>query len=185
MSTLDAVKNFAKATVSTGYAAGIISIVVSAGEGAKFPDPSADGEFNLVWWNSTDYADPSDDTSVEIVRCTARSTDTFTITRAQESTADVDHNIGGKTYNIILALTAKMIDDIGNKADNEIPAGDIDGSNVTFTLANSPSPADSLKVFLNGAFQTAGGEDYTLVDDTMTFVFAPESGEVLRAFYTY
>jgi len=110
---LDATLNFGKATVSIGYAAGATSIVLTAGHGAKFPDPAVSGEFNLVWWNFTDYLDPSDDTSVEIVRCTARSTDTLTVTRAQEGTADVNHNTGGKTYKMFLGMTDKMIDDIG------------------------------------------------------------------------
>jgi len=74
---------------------------------------------------------------------------------------------------------------IGTEASNEIPSGTIDGSNKEFTLAHYPSPAATLKIFLNGMFQTAGGEDYTLVDDTITFVNAPLSGSVLRAFYRY
>jgi len=185
MSTLDAVKNFVKVTVSQGYASGITSIDVSAGHGAKLPDPSADGEFNLVWWNSTDYPDPSDDPNVEIVRCTARSTDTLTITRAQEGTADVNHNTADKAYKMILAITAKMIGDIGHRADNEIPTGNIDDSNKEFTLTHTPNPAASLKLFLNGAFQTSGGEDYTLATATITFVNAPVTGSNMRVFYAY
>jgi len=109
---LDITKNFSKVVVNTGYAAGITSIVLQSGDGARLPDPSVDGEFNLVWWNFTDYPDPSDDFSVEIVRVTARSTDTLTVTRAQEGTADVNHNTGGKTYQMILGPTKKTIDDI-------------------------------------------------------------------------
>ena len=109
---LDPVKNFAKAILTTGYASGITSIVVSSGEGAEFPLPSTDGAFNLVWWNSTDYGDPADDPFKEIVRCTARSTDTFTITRAQEGTSDNDHNIADKDYRIALPYTKKEHDEI-------------------------------------------------------------------------
>lgn len=74
---------------------------------------------------------------------------------------------------------------LGTEVSNETPTGTINGSNAIFTLANSPSPAGSLKVFLNGAFQTAAGEDYTLVGDTITFVNAPLTGSVLRAFYKH
>jgi hypothetical protein len=115
--SLDPVKNFGKVEVSTGYASGATTIVLSTGEGAKLPQPSTDGAFNLVWWNYTDYPDPSDDPNVEIVRVTVRSSDTLTITRAQESTSDNNHNTGGKTYKMILSMTKKMIDDI------QIPAG--------------------------------------------------------------
>ena len=66
---------------------------------------------------------------------------------------------------------------------NETPVGTIDGVNKTFTLPSTPSPAASLLLFLNGAFQTAVGEDYTLSTATITFVNAPPTGSVLRAFY--
>lgn len=106
---LDPVINGGKGTLSMGYAAGVTTVVLSSGDGAKFPSTFS---YNLVWWNSTDYANPEDDPNVEIVRVTARSTDTLTITRAQEGTTDVAHNTGGKTYSMILAITKKMIDDI-------------------------------------------------------------------------
>lgn len=102
---IDPVKNFAKATVSTTYDASATSIVLTSGHGAKFPAPSTDGAFNLVWWNSTDYPDPADDPNVEIVRVTARSTDTLTVTRAQEGTSASTKNTGGKVYKMMLAIT--------------------------------------------------------------------------------
>lgn len=113
MAVLDPVKNFAKVTVSTGYDASATSIALTSGQGAKLPAPSTDGSFNLVWWNSTDYSDPSDDPNVEIVRCTARSTDTLTVTRAQESTSASTKNTSSKTYKMVLAPTKKLVDDIG------------------------------------------------------------------------
>lgn len=113
MAVLDPVKNFAKVTVSTGYDASATSIALTSGQGAKLPAPSTDGSFNLVWWNSTDYSDPSDDPNVEIVRCTARSTDTLTVTRAQESTSASTKNTSAKTYKMVLAPTKKLVDDIG------------------------------------------------------------------------
>ncbi len=115
---LDPVKNFAKVQLSTGYASGVTSVVLVGSDGAKLPAPATDGAFNLVWYNDTDYKDPADDSSKEIVRCTARTTDTLTITRAQEGTADVNHNTGGKTYKMILTMTKKMKDDIPVLATN-------------------------------------------------------------------
>ena len=112
MSLLDPVLNFAKVEVSTGYNASATSIALASGDGAKLPQPSTDGEFNLVWWNWTDYRDPSDDPNREIVRVTARSTDTLTVTRGQESTSATTKNEAGKTYKMMLALTKKTIDDI-------------------------------------------------------------------------
>ena len=112
MATFDARKNFAKVTVSTGYDASATTIVLGSGHGARLPLPSADGEFNLVWWNNTDYGDPTDDPNREIVRCTARSTDTLTVVRAQEGEAAAIKNIAGKTYRMALTITKKVIDDI-------------------------------------------------------------------------
>lgn len=115
--SLDPVKNFAKVTVSTGYDSSATTIVLSSGYGAKLPAPATDGNFQLVWWNSTDYPDPSDDPNVEIVRCTARSTDTLTVTRAQEGTSATNKNTSGKTYLMILAFTKLMRDDINTHID--------------------------------------------------------------------
>jgi len=112
MATFDARKNFAKVTVSTGYDASATSIVLATGHGARLPQPSTDGEFNLVWWNNSDYGDPTDDPNREIVRCTARSTDTLTVTRAQEGESAAVKNIAGKTYRMALTITKKVIDDI-------------------------------------------------------------------------
>ncbi len=103
--SVDNAKNFAKVTVSTGYDASATSIVLSSGDGAKLPTVP----FNVVWWNSTDYADPSDDPNVEIVRVTARTTDTLTVSRAQEGTSASTKNTSGKTYKMIAGLTAKVI----------------------------------------------------------------------------
>lgn len=102
---MDALKNFAVGTVSTGYDASATSIALTAGHGARFPSTA----FYGVWWNSTDYANPADDPAVEIVRVTARSTDTLTITRAQEGTSASTKNTGGKTYKFMQAVTAALL----------------------------------------------------------------------------
>lgn len=133
---LDPVTNFGKCTVSIGYNAAATSIALTAGHGARLPDPSVSGAFNVVWWNSTDYGDPSDDPNVEIVRVTARATDTLTITRAQESTSASTKNTAGKTYKMVLAVTKKMIDDISTRGLQFINVtGSIPGT--SFTLAQT------------------------------------------------
>jgi hypothetical protein len=103
------VTNFGKVQVNQGYDAAATSIVLVSGSGAKLPSTFP---FPLVWWNSTDYSDPSDDPLVEIVSCTARATDTLTITRAQEGTSATTKNTAGKTYLMVLAWTKAMHDDL-------------------------------------------------------------------------
>lgn len=67
--------------------------------------------------------------------------------------------------------------------ENEVPSGAIDDSNTNFTLANTPSPAASLELVLNGVQQKAGGFDFTLSGAAISFVVAPPSGSVLLASY--
>lgn len=72
-----------------------------------------------------------------------------------------------------------------NFADAETPSGTVDGFNKVFTLAHSPSPAGSLELFNNGVLQHAGGADYTLSGNTITFVLAPVLGATLLAWYRF
>lgn len=71
---------------------------------------------------------------------------------------------------------------------NETPAGTIDGANLTFTLANAPSPSSALVLSLRGLILRQGiGHDFTLSGLTITFAdgLAPETGDWLIATYPY
>jgi len=136
---MDAVKNFAKAIVFDGnYDSSAVEIDVIAGHGDRLPGP----EFNAVWWNITDFPDPSDDPGVEIVRVTAKSTDTLTITRGQEGTAAGDHNLAGKTYALIAGLTARTITEM---------VGDIFGTGPAL-LYDPTTPGIRLRYDVGGRF---------------------------------
>ena len=111
--SIDPVKNFAKVTVAQGYDALATSVNLNSGDGLKLPNPATDGgAFNLVWWNFTDYPDPSDDHNKEIVRVIGKTSDTITIVRGQEGTLASVKNLTSRTYKMILAMTAKTIADI-------------------------------------------------------------------------
>jgi hypothetical protein len=70
-----------------------------------------------------------------------------------------------------------------NFVTEETPSGSINGSNVTFTLAVTPT-SGTLKLYLNGVRQKSGaGNDYTLSTNTITMTTAPVSGDVLIADY--
>ena len=170
--TIDPCVNFGKVQASLGYDNTALSIVLKVADGLKLPNPSADGAFNLVWFNSTDYADPTDDPNREIVRVTAKSTDTLTITRAQEGTTASTKNINGKVYLLILAITAKMITDIKTSLSSEgwvhdyTPGEAVNGSNLVFTV-----PASSqVVVYADGARVKGLGVDYTF-SSTTTITF--------------
>lgn len=170
---VDQVSNFGKVTVSTGYDASATSIALTAGHGTKLPDP-ASGAFNCVWYNSTDYPDPSDDPNVEIVRVTAKSTDTLTVTRAQESTSASTKNTSAKTYKMVLAVTKKMIDDLqATHVENEI----VSGSGTSWTLANTPV-VGSVKLFA-GTRLIGGGNDYSISGTAITTIQSYPAGSLL------
>jgi hypothetical protein len=69
-----------------------------------------------------------------------------------------------------------------NFADGETPSGTINSSNVTFTLANTPTAG--LKVYLNGIRQRLT-TDYTLATATITFTTAPSTGDNIICDYRY
>lgn len=100
----DAHKNFAYSTVLTAPspATSGTSLVVQSGNGALFPTPP----FNATVW-PTGVA-PTTSNS-EIVRVTGISTDTFTITRTQESTSARTVVVGDQIAN---TQTVKVYTDI-------------------------------------------------------------------------
>lgn len=66
---------------------------------------------------------------------------------------------------------------------NETPGGAINSSNTAFTLANTPQNS-SLELFLNGQLLEPGsGNDYTVSGTAITALFAPTTGDKLRAYY--
>ena len=113
---LDRSSNFAKTTI-TGIASGATEVVLD--DATNFLDP-ASGEYNCVIWEISNYGNPADDPNKEIVRATALSGSTLTITRAQEGTTASNHNTSGETYAIANVLTSKMIDDVDTELDGAV-----------------------------------------------------------------
>jgi len=165
----DARKNF-EVTVSTAYSAAATSIALQTGDGAKLPQPSTDGAFNAVWRNSTDYPDPADDPNVEIVRVTARSSDTLTVTPAQEGTSASTKNTSGKTYKMVLGPTAKTIDDLLGSISVQTVSGTLDGSNTAFTV---PSSFTGKSIIALNAGILVEDADYTVSGTNIAYLSAP------------
>lgn len=90
------------------------------------------------------------------------------------SLANVAAQVNGLTSG---STTAVFVDD-------ETPGGATNGTNGSFTLANSPSTAASLKLFKNGVL-LALNTDYTLSGNAITFSSneLPQSGDSLVAYY--
>jgi hypothetical protein len=70
-----------------------------------------------------------------------------------------------------------------NYVNNETPGGTINGSNTAFTLAAAPV-AGQESFFLNGQrLERGAGNDYTISGSNVTMLFAPQTGDKLRADY--
>lgn len=81
------VANNAQSTTSSGAfnnTTSPLTFSVQSGHGARFPSPG--NGFYLTVWNSASYPDPFSDPNMEIVLCTARTTDSLTVTRGQRGT---------------------------------------------------------------------------------------------------
>lgn len=111
----DAHKNFAYSLVATAPSPPTsgTSLVVTGGQGALFPAVP----FNATIW-PVGVAPTS--TNAEIVRVTARSTDTLTITRTQESTSARTVIVGDQ---IAATLTALQMTDVETTAEAKASVG--------------------------------------------------------------
>lgn len=69
-----------------------------------------------------------------------------------------------------------------NHVTRETPSGAVNGINVTYTLAYTPTTGTE-HVYLNGLLQTDGGADYSISGVTITFTTAPQTNDVLRVSY--
>jgi hypothetical protein len=96
-------------------------------------------------------------------------------------TSDQGGTLGTTAINWQLVNGSGLLN--SNFVDAEVPAGAMNGSNVTFTLANTPT-SGTLRLQANGIGLTAGaGNDYTLSGNTITLAWAPASTENLYAWY--
>lgn len=89
--------NDASTTLAAPITSTATSVTVAAGTGALFPNPSANQQFAFT------FNDAATGLLTEIVYCTARTTDTLTIVRAQEGTVALLWNAGDLGANLITA----------------------------------------------------------------------------------
>ena len=152
---LDAVSNFVRGNADA--AVGTSDTTVSVADASIFPDPSTDGEFNVVIWDVNNFPRPDQDGDVEIMRVTARDTtaDELTVTRGQEMTSAAAHPEGSAIH---LSPTAKMFSDIESTFGDFWDAGtqeltaDVNNTNTTTQSleAESVSTEESVTVTTDG-----------------------------------
>jgi hypothetical protein len=87
------------------------------------------------------------------------------------------------TYGRVTAGTNPSVLSGSNIVTRESPSGLINGSNTTYTLANTPSVGTE-EVFLNGILLDPGaGNDYTISGATITMLVTPQTNDKLRVSY--
>ena len=120
---------------------------------------------------------------------------TASVASNTNSLTSVNSTVGGLSTNVSsltnlvngLNATVNTLSAAGSTAvfvDAETPTGTSNGTNVTFSLANTPAPSSSLSLYRNG-LELSQGIDYTLAGSVITFVAAslPQTGDILSAFY--
>ena len=131
--------NNANATLAASINSSATSITLTSGQGARFPTLSAGDHFYATLVDTSN--------NLEIVKCTARSTDVLTVVRAQESTTARAYTTGDR---IEIRLTAQTFIDAVNEIGPTQVSDEINTSTGYFdlpsgTTAQRPgSPVDGM-----------------------------------------
>lgn len=139
MNPLDQVKDFAIGKVATAPSPTTsgITLVLQTGQGSLFPDP-ASGEYNVIVYPDGEQPNASNS---EWVRVTAKSSDSLTITREQESSTARDIQIGdivalnlGAKFKADLQTALDYLDDAITTLDTDLTTLQGDVSDLTDTV---------------------------------------------------
>lgn len=142
--------NNGHSTLAASITTSATSITVASGHGARFPSLSSGEYFYATLIDSSN--------NLEIVKCTARSSDVLTVTRAQESTTARAFAIGDR---IELRVTAQGLADATN-IDDIVPSQSgnsgkfltTDGTNVSFGTVTQTFGLQSQQVFTSNGTWT-------------------------------
>lgn len=115
--------NNASTTLATGITSSSTSISVSSGKGSLFPAISGSDFFYVTLTNTAG--------TVEIVKVTARSTDTLTVVRGQDGTTAAAWNAGDK---VELRITKGLLDQLKLDATKDT------ASNLSAHTSNTSNP---------------------------------------------
>jgi len=118
--------NNATSTLAAGINSSVTSLTVATGQGALFPALGAGDYFYCTLTNAVG--------TIEIVKVTARSTDTFTITRAQDGTTAASWSTGDK---VELRLVSASLNDLPKLDEaNTFTGANNYGTPASITLTN-------------------------------------------------
>jgi hypothetical protein len=129
------VANNAFGTLASSITNSATSITLTTGQGARFPTLSAGDYFYATLIDTSN--------NLEIVKCTARSTDVLTITRAQENTTARAYSAGDR---IEIRLTAQSFLDATNiptQSGNDGKFLQTDGENLSWETVTTDLVGDT------------------------------------------
>tara|TARA_R110000868_G_scaffold14_7_gene228 strand:- start:13185 stop:14612 length:1428 start_codon:yes stop_codon:yes gene_type:complete len=125
--------NNAFATLAAGINSSATSITLTSGQGARFPTLAGGDYFYATLVDTSN--------NLEIVKCTARSTDVLTVVRAQETTTARAYSTGDRIEIRITAQTfIDAITEIPSQTGNSGKYLTTDGTNVSWGIITAPTP---------------------------------------------
>jgi len=151
--------NNAKTTLLNPISASATTITVATGTGSLFPSPSA-GQFFTVTLVSATSA-----TTTEIMYCTSRSDDSFTVIRAQEGTSALSWLAGDTVANFDTAFTMSnliQIDQYQNSAYQFAIAGGTANSLTATIPSNFTSIPNGMSIVIQSIYANTGATTLNL-----------------------
>ena len=133
--------NNANSTLASGINSSVTSMTLA--DASSFPSLSGANDYCYLTLQE------SGGTTREIVKATARSSNTFTIVRGQDNTSAATWSSG---ILVELRITSALLQDVidglgsGSMMDTDIFTGD--GSDTTFTLSRQPDNENNLLIFI-------------------------------------
>jgi hypothetical protein len=192
-------ENFSFGVLASTLAQSAATLTVTAGHSL----PTASGTFRLVIWDSASFPNPSDDSDVEIVTGEYSGTpNVYDITRAQESTGDVEHAAGEKVglhytagVNVddlnaashpMARVTGSTFSTVQHMQDIFHSAGWINGGGITDDTDGTITVAAGTGFIRATNVETAeilffdwsqeAGANVNLADDDISYVYAEYNG---------
>ena len=176
MAGLNLFTNNAATTLASSILVGATSLTVSSGTGALFPTLAGGAYFYCTLSNTAN-------TTIEIIKVTARTTDTFTIVRAQDNTSASAFTAGDKVELRLTAIDLQnfpQLDSTNTFASAQtFTSTPVFSAGITSTatpvgVASGGTGAATLTGVLKGngtsAFSAAtAGTDYAGIDTAQTF----------------
>ena len=169
-------KNNSKSVVNMGggvLEGGITSLTV--GDGGKFPSTQP---FLITIWDKAIFPDPTDESGMEIVKCTNRAGNVLTIVRGQEGTTDQAHTNGEAVEMLITAGILQELNDKGY-ASVDADSGTINYASYTQRVRLTYTPAFS------GDFLVKWYTEYSVTNNKPVFTKVEQDDATILGEETY